>query len=130
MRQGDSIGAGGCSNSIMILDEKQNPSPERIESLRRRYPTERTVDETLTAKMRGRAGPPHRPQPIEAIAARLTSFLEKRLAGRFSISGFRGLSGGSSKEQFAFELSWTEAGGAARQESYVLRMAPAESIVA
>jgi aminoglycoside phosphotransferase (APT) family kinase protein len=114
----------------MILDEKQRPSAARIESLRRRYPTERTVDETLTAKMRGRAGPPHRPQAIEGLVSRLRSFLEKRLPGPFSMSGLRALSGGSSKEQFAFDLESTDAAGEVRRDTYVLRMAPAESIVA
>jgi len=31
--------------------------------------TERTVDETLTAKMRNRAGPRHRPQSIDSVIA-------------------------------------------------------------
>jgi aminoglycoside phosphotransferase (APT) family kinase protein len=120
----------GVSTEYMILDEKQHPSAAWIESLRRRYPTERTVDQTLTAKMRGRSGPPHRPQPIDGIISRLTLFLEKRLPGTFSMTGFRGLSGGSSKEQFAFDLAWTDGAGEARRDTYVLRMAPAESIVA
>jgi aminoglycoside phosphotransferase (APT) family kinase protein len=114
----------------MILDEKQHPSPAWIESLRRRYPTERTVDETLTAKMRSRSGPRHRPQSIDGVIARLNRFLGRRLSGTFSITSFRGLSGGSSKEQYAFDLVWTDAAGDARRDTYVLRMAPAESIVA
>ena len=114
----------------MILDEKQNPSPAWIESLRRRYPTERTVDQTLTAKMRRRAGPRHDSQSIAEIVERLTGFLKKRLPGEFSITDFRGLAGGSSKEQFAFELAWTDATGELRHDTRVLRMAPAESIVA
>jgi aminoglycoside phosphotransferase (APT) family kinase protein len=114
----------------MILDEKQNPSPAWIESLRRRYPTERTVDQTLTTKMRRRAGPRHGSQSIANIIERLTGFLRKRLPGEFSITDFRGLAGGSSKEQFAFELAWTDATGEPRRDTRVLRMAPAESIVA
>lgn len=114
----------------MILDEKQNPSPLWIESLRRRYPTERTVDQTLSAKMRSRAGPRHSSQSIANIIERLTGFLRRRLPGKFSITAFRGLAGGSSKEQFAFDLAWTDATGEPRRDTCVLRMAPAESIVA
>jgi aminoglycoside phosphotransferase (APT) family kinase protein len=114
----------------MILDEKQNPSPVWIESLRRRYPTERTVDQVLTAKMRRRAGPRHSSQSIGDIIERLTGFLRKRLPAEFSITDFRGLAGGSSKEQFAFELAWVDAAGEPRRDTRVLRMAPAESIVA
>src|SRR6266403_3282024 len=71
-------------------------------------PTERTVDETLTAKMRCRAGPRHRPPSIDSVLARLNRFLGRRLSGTFSITSFRGLAGGSSKEQYAFDLHWSK----------------------
>lgn len=114
---------------MTIVDEKQNPSPEWIEALRRRYPTERTVDETLTAKMRRRSGPRHTPQTFDEVVARLTRFLAKRLPGPIAISHVRSLAGGSSKEQFAFDLTWTDERGATQKGVYVLRMRPAESIV-
>ena len=37
----------------------------------------------------------------------MTGFLKKRLPGDFTISEVRSLAGGSSKEQFAFDLAWT-----------------------
>lgn len=113
----------------MTVIDKQNPSSEWIEDLRRRYPTERAVDETLTVKMRNRAGPRHTPQSFDSVVERLTKFLRKRLPGDFSISNVRSLAGGSSKEQFAFDLSWKDEKGATQQDTYVLRMRPAESIV-
>ena len=109
-----------------ILDAKQAPSEALIESLRTRFPTERLVDATLTRKMRLRAGPPHRPQALPSVRERLERFLAKRLAGPFTISEVRGLAGGSSKEQFAFRLQWEDG---ARDETLILRMRPAESVV-
>jgi aminoglycoside phosphotransferase (APT) family kinase protein len=114
---------------LPISDEKQNPSAAWIEELRRRYPTERTVDETLTAKMRQRSGPRHTSQSVERVVERLTKFLARRLPGAFAVSNVRSLAGGSSKEQFAFDLAWTDAKGTRRNDVYVLRMRPAESIV-
>jgi aminoglycoside phosphotransferase (APT) family kinase protein len=112
-----------------ILDEKQNPSAEWIDALRRRYPTERTVDSSLTAKLQQRAGPRHNPQSLASVVERLKNFLAKRLHGPFTIANVRSLAGGSSKEQFAFDLAWTDEHGTARNDVYVLRMRPAESIV-
>ncbi len=112
-----------------IVDHKQNPSREWIETLRRRFPTERTVDETLTGKMRRRSGPRYQPPSIESVRERLSAFLQKRLVGEFTVSDVRPLAGGSSKEQFAFRLQCRNEQGAARDETLVLRMRPAESIV-
>jgi aminoglycoside phosphotransferase (APT) family kinase protein len=109
---------------MAIHDAKQAPSAEWIETLRRRFPTERAVDETLTAKMRRRGGPPHRPQSVESVVDRLNRFLAARIAGPFEISDVRPLAGGSSKEQFAFRLSRERS-----EERLVLRMRPAASIV-
>lgn len=111
-----------------ILDEKSKPSDAWIAELRRRYPTERTVDETLTAKLRNRGGPPHRPQTVASVVDRLTRFLEKRVPGKFEISDVRGLAGGSSKEQFGFTLA-TFDGGRRKEQRLVLRMRPRTSIV-
>lgn len=114
---------------MAIVDAKQNPSAAWIEALRRRFPTERTVDETLTAKLRRRAGPPHRSQTAASVIGRLTTFLRKRIAGSFDVSDVTSLAGGSSKEQFAFRLKTQSADGRSREQRLVLRMRPTESIV-
>ena len=111
-----------------LIDAKQRPSEEFIAMMRKRFPTEPLIDETLTRKMRRRAGPPHRPQTPAGIQERLERFLAKRIDGAFTISNLRALAGGSSKEQFAFHLHWQDA-GRERDEMLVLRMRPAESIV-
>jgi aminoglycoside phosphotransferase (APT) family kinase protein len=109
----------------MHFDCKQSPSEEWIEALRARYPTERTVDAALTRKLRCRSGPPHRSQSVERIAERLSVFLGRRLPGPFTLTGVRALTGGSSKEQYFFQVD--RPGEPSTQ--YVLRLQPAESIV-
>ena len=112
-----------------MTDFKQNPTEAWISDLRQRFPTERLIDATLTAKMRARSGPPHRPQSLESVRERLQSFLSRRLQGNFSLAEIRALAGGSSKEQFAFRLRWRDEHGRDRDEQLALRMRPAASIV-
>ena len=110
-------------------DPKQAPSDAWIDALRRRFPTERTVDETLTRKLRRRAGPAHRSQSVAAVIDRLTAFIRKRVAGAFEITDVCSLAGGSSKEQFSFRLVRHAADGTKSEQRLVLRMRPSESIV-
>jgi aminoglycoside phosphotransferase (APT) family kinase protein len=113
----------------LIIEDKQNPSEAFIASIRARFPTERLTDVTLTRKMRLRSGPPHRQQSVEAVRARLQTFLERRIKGPFTLGEVRTLAGGSSKEQFSFRLQWTDEAGNPRDEMLALRMRPTESIV-
>lgn len=102
---------------------------DAIQSLRCRLPTERTIDETLTAKLRARPGGPYRSRSLAEIHACLDGFLRKRIDGDFRISELAPLSGGSSKEQFVLRLEARDGLGKRRDEKLVLRMRPAESIV-
>ncbi len=106
------------------MDEKQNPSPAWIAEVRRRFPTERTIDEALTAKLRNRAGPPYAPSSIAEIEAMLRAFFAERGADA-TISCVAPLGGGASKEQFRFMLSTPDGGDAL----HVLRREPPESVV-
>ena len=112
-----------------MIDCKETPSESWIADLRARFPTERVIDETLTAKMHARASGPHRPQSIAAVEARLQAFLARRIDGAFTLSDIRSLAGGSSKEQFGFRLQWRDGNGRERDEKLALRMRPAASIV-
>jgi aminoglycoside phosphotransferase (APT) family kinase protein len=114
---------------MLAADEKQQPTAQFIESLRRRYPTERLVDETLTAKMRRRGAGRHQPQSVEQVTTRLRAFLVKRIRGPVALSDLRSLAGGSSKEQYAFRLQWRDERGNPRDEQLVLRMRPTASVV-
>src|SRR4051794_35075254 len=89
---------------------------------------ESTVDTTLTRKMQRRGVVFHEAPVISVIDERLRRFLESRIDGPFSISGLARMAGGASKEQFVFELEWTQ-DGTPRQDRMVLRMDPPASMV-
>lgn len=106
------------------IDEKSTPSSAWINSLRERYPVERTVDEALTRKMLARSGPPYAPVPLSDIEQRLCAFFAEH-APDSTISAVVPLGGGASKEQYRFEL----AAPGERPSAYVLRREPPESVV-
>ena len=91
-------------------------------------PVERTVAETLDRKMARRGVVTHQPPIIDEVAERLREYLATRIDGGFRLENVRRLPGGASKEQFVFDLAWTQ-GGAARQDRMVLRMDPPASMV-
>lgn len=106
------------------MDSKQNPTQDWIGELRRRYPTERTIDEALTRKLRARSGPPYAPSPLRDIAARLERFFADAMPGA-TVSNVAPLGGGASKEQFSFMLRRADG----TQARHVLRREPPESVV-
>ena len=114
---------------IELSAGKNCPSPERIAELRRRFPTEREIDRSLTRKMQRRAGPGYTQLPLESLVAGVQRLLEAELTRPFTISDARWLRGGASKLQIAFRLDWTKPGAGRTQTPMVLRMEPAESIV-
>lgn len=89
---------------------------------------ERLIDETLSRKMARRADGPYVPMAPDAVHARLLTFLGERLTGPVRLGPPRPLAGGSSKEQYAFELTAPRRYGP-DPVSIVLRLEPAESFV-
>lgn len=110
-------------------DPRSQPSAQWIASLRARYPVERAVDATLTSKLQRRASGPGLRLDMGDVGNRLQSFLQRRIAGDIAIHKLAPLTGGASKEQFAFELDWTCDGERRKGEKMVLRREPAESVV-
>ncbi len=106
-----------------MIDHKQAPAEDWIAAVRARYPTERTVDEALTRKLRARAGPPYAPTPPGEIECGLAAFFADKAPGA-SVGDIRPLGGGASKEQFVFTLSEGDS-----RATYVLRREPPESVV-
>ncbi len=91
-------------------------------------PVERTVDETLTRKMARRGVVFHEAPNLTVIDGRLRSFLASRIDGEFAVENLARMAGGASKEQFVFDLTWTE-DGQERRDHLVLRMDPPASMV-
>ena len=113
----------------MQVIDKNNPSPEWIASLRKRFPTEKEMDRVLTRKLQRRAGPGYTPISLETFCASLQSLLRAELKDPFEIRDARWLSGGASKLQVAFKLDWNQPGVGRTTTPMVIRMEPAESIV-
>ncbi|HSV71928.1 MAG TPA: phosphotransferase family protein [Methylibium sp.] len=109
--------------------DKDRPSPQWIESLRRRYPTEKEIDRILTRCLSRRAGPGYSPVALDVLVQGVDALIRSQHAGRFEISEARWLSGGASKLQMSFVLDWDRPGVGRERTRMVLRMEPAESIV-
>lgn len=105
-------------------DPRADPTADWIEAVRAKFPVEPFLDRAFTRKLEIRAAGRYVPLDLTTAEAQLTAFLAARLDGPFELDGLRALTGGTSKEQFAFTLR--HAGGERR---LVLRMQPAQSIV-
>lgn len=89
---------------------------------------ERSVAETLDAKVARRGVVTHDPPVVADVAARLRGYLAGRLDDGFRLENLRRMPGGASKEQFVFDLDWTYE-GRPRRDRMVLRMDPPASMV-
>ena len=56
--------------------EKDRPTREWIESMRRRYPCETEIDRVLTRKLQRRAGPPYSPVSLDTMVQGLNALLK------------------------------------------------------
>jgi len=108
---------------------KDRPSTEWIQSLRRRFPTEREIDRILTRRMERRSGPGYKTLPLPELVACIEALVRDRIGTSFSIGDARWLSGGASKVQMAFTMEWDRPGVGYEKTAMVMRMEPAESIV-
>ena len=108
----------------MTRIDKDKPSSEWIEDLRRRYPCETEIDRILTRKMTRRAESRFAPLPLETLRRGLESLIRAETDAPFEIANAKWLSGGASKLQMVFDL--VRAGA---RTPLVLRMETAESVV-
>ena len=104
--------------------DKNRPSKEWIASLRQRLPCETELDRILTRKLLRRAGPPYQSVSLDTLIAGVDALLRTELHSDFSISAASWLSGGASKLQMAFSLTWHQPGVGHSTTRMVLRMEP------
>lgn len=109
------------------FDLLDDPPPELIEELRRRYPTERETDRQLVRKLRRRGGRPYVSVSLEELSGAVARMLADTIAGPFEITNARWFTGGASKIQMGFDLGWQDAEGRRRDDRLMVRMDPAES---
>lgn len=114
---------------MVQLLEKPNAIVAMIEDLQQRFPCEREIDRILTRKLMRRAGPGYSAVYLDTLVESLKALLEREVTGDFTVLRPRWLTGGSSKLQMAFELSWTPDNGDRVTTPMVVRMEPAEAIV-
>lgn len=120
-----------AAERLRASDPRAAPDEAFIESIRRRYPTEREVDAVLTAKMRRRRGGAYVQPTLEALVEGARKLIEADLGYEVAISDAKWLSGGASKLQVFFSLHWSGfegASGQAQITQLVLRTEPAASI--
>lgn len=113
----------------MLAIDKNRPSAAWIAALRGQFPTETEIDRVLTRRMQRRSGPGYSPMPLEVLVSGVESLIRSEFGAAFKVSDARWLSGGASKLQMAFTLSWNRPGIGPERTPMVLRMEPSESIV-
>lgn len=109
--------------------DKSHPGIDWIDHLQRRFPCEKEVDQVLRRKLLRRAGPPYAPVSLETLAGGVEALLRSEIKDGFQISEPAWLTGGASKLQMAFKLSWDQPEVGRVTTPMVLRMEPSESIV-
>lgn len=114
--------------NVGVVD-KDRPTHEWIEHLRHAFPCEKEIDRILVRKLKRRAGPPYAPVTLEMLVGGVQSLLRQKLSTPFEVQEARWLSGGASKLQMAFTLSWNRPDVGRTSTPMVLRMEPSESIV-
>jgi aminoglycoside phosphotransferase (APT) family kinase protein len=112
----------------MHAQNKDRPSPEWIAATRRRYPVEREIDRALTYKLERRGTPPYSKLPLETLVKGAQSLIEANLKQPFEITDAKWLSGGASKLQMAFNLTWNRPGVGNETTRMVLRNDLAEAL--
>lgn len=108
--------------------DKDRPTPEWIAATRKRFEVEREVDRALTYKMEKRTSPPYTKLPLERLVAGVQSLIASQLKTPFEITEAQWLSGGASKLQMAFSLTWDRPGVGRETTRMVLRTDLAESL--
>ncbi|MGH8517472.1 MAG: phosphotransferase family protein [Panacagrimonas sp.] len=109
---------------------RATPTPEWIREMRARYPVEPAIDEVMTRKLENRRKGLEHVSDFASLAERLTQYLRKDTGQpQLALANLKRLSGGASKEQFTFDLSWKDKSGQNVTRKLILRMDPSESVV-
>lgn len=112
------------------LANRAKPSDAWIENIRRQFPVEKALDEVLSKKLHNRGKTVEHKTDFSHLEISLLRYL-KGITGQNDIilANLHRLSGGASKEQFTFDLTWNEEPEVRSSKKLILRMDPSESIV-
>ena len=106
---------------------RDDPAEATLALIGQAFPTEREYQNLLDRKMRRRNRGRYTMPPLAEMSSCTRRFLQHHIAGDFEMSNEGWLTGGASKIQFGFTLSWTDQ-GRPRTEDLVVRMEPSESL--
>ena len=109
---------------------RDQPTAEWIAAIRARYPVEAAIDNVLTRKLRNRTQTAAHQTNFEDLESHLVIYL-KNTTGQndLQLTDLKRLTGGASKEQFTFMLTWNQASDERATRKLMLRMDPSESVV-
>jgi len=113
----------------MTAIDKNSPTHEWIEALRKRFPCETEIDRVLRRKITRRAGPGYSPVSLETLVQGTEALIRSELKDDFKIIDANWLSGRASKLQMEFKLEWNQPKVGRTTTPMVLRMEPSESIL-
>ena len=113
------------------LAQRAHPTDSWIEAMRKRFPVERAIDETFTLKLHKRNKSTEHSMDFANLKNLLFDFLVKETGQQdLLVENLKRLSGGASKEQFTFDLTWSPEGSKGQtKQALMVRMDPTESIV-
>jgi len=110
--------------------QRSQPCTDWIAGIRQRFAVERALDQVLTTKLVNRSQHAEHRTDVNVLPAKLEGYLKRETGQRdITLANLKRLSGGASKEQFTFDLTWRHAGGSVRTRKLILRMDPVESVV-
>ncbi|HSV59524.1 MAG TPA: phosphotransferase family protein [Variovorax sp.] len=116
------------ATAVSEFDLRDAPPRSFIDQMSARFETERETDELLVRKLERRSGPAYQRLSLDDLSQRLHGLLSERIEGPFEVSERSWFTGGVSKIQMGFTLSWNDAKQGPRRERLVVRMDPSESL--
>ena len=99
-----------------------------IDAMRSRFQTERETNELLVRKLERRAGPAYTRIGLDDLSKCLQGLLSQRIEGPFEVTDRTWFTGGVSKIQMGFTLSWNDPKRGPTRDRLVVRMDPSESL--
>ncbi len=112
------------------LKHRAQPTSDWIKQIRKRFPIEKSLDDVLTRKLENRSKPVDHLTDFSNLETLLNKYLKNTTSqADLKLENLARLSGGASKEQFTFDLTWEQSSGEQLTRKLILRMDPSESIV-
>ncbi len=114
--------------STSEFDLRDAPPRSFIDAMRSRFQTERETNELLVRKLERRAGPAYTRIGLDDLSKCLQGLLSQRIEGPFEVTDRTWFTGGVSKIQMGFTLSWNDPKRGPTRDRLVVRMDPSESL--